>query len=658
MIHRTYFKSEGFMFPIDTFKSNGRIFFRFDFNREIMEEIKSMQGAQYHGFEGAPYVELVESVFGNNVGIWSCKDSTRNRFQLDFLEGKNPFANWDQEIKEHNFKRPLFSHQRDLANHILTVHYGLWSAEMGVGKTLSAIELMERYDKVSEEPIWYVAPKSALRAVDREFSKWELRQNPKVLTYNELVKQMTNWKDGQPAPQVLIIDESQKVKTPTAQRTQAAQALADGIREDHGMDGYVLLMSGSPAPKSPADWWSQCEIAYPGFIKEGNIHKFKQRLGLFEEKDSFAGGTFKARITWLDDSNKCAICGQFENHENHVIGNYKYHEFRESVNEVAKLYRRMKGLVVVKLKKDCLDLPEIQYREIEADTRPSTIRAAKMIAAQGLSAAKTLTLLRELSDGFQYVEEQDGEKQCPDCEDGYVDDFEIKPEYKEVYEETGLPPEDDSVPDDEYQDHYFNTVRVPCPTCAGNRVVAKYSRVVQRVKCPKDDILKDLLDEHEDIGRLVVYAGFTGSVDRCVEIALAEKWAVVKWDGKGIKIFNTEGELKKGDPIEIFQDLKTEWPKVCWVANAAAAGTGLTLTASPTIFYFSNSFNAEDRIQSEARIHRPSMDLNRGATIIDCFHLPTDRYVYKNLKEKRKLQDISMGEIQSIFDEREDGRIF
>ena len=72
---------------------------------------------------------------------------------------------------------------------------------------------------------------------------------------------------------------------------------------------------------------------------------------------------------------------------------------------------------------------------------------------------------------------------------------------------------------------------------------------------------------------------------------------------------------------------------------------GLTLTASPTIVYYSNDFNAESRIQSEDRIHRMGMDVNRGATIIDIVHLSSDELVLNNLRNKRKLQSLTLGEM-------------
>ena len=76
---------------------------------------------------------------------------------------------------------------------------------------------------------------------------------------------------------------------------------------------------------------------------------------------------------------------------------------------------------------------------------------------------------------------------------------------------------------------------------------------------------------------------------------------------------------------------------------------GITLTASPTICYYSNDFNAESRIQSEDRIHRPGMDVNLGATIIDLIHLPSDLLVLKNLQKKRDLQGLTLGEMKQAI---------
>ncbi|NJL71391.1 MAG: hypothetical protein HC888_07130, partial [Candidatus Competibacteraceae bacterium] len=120
--------------------------------------------------------------------------------------------------------------------------------------------------------------------MNSELGAMGFQNHSRIMTYEGLTKRMKEWKPGQPAPLGIAFDEASRVKNPPAQRSQAARAIADGIRQDHGKDGFVILMSGSPAPKSPLDWWNLCEIACPGFIREGSPEFFQERLGIFKER--------------------------------------------------------------------------------------------------------------------------------------------------------------------------------------------------------------------------------------------------------------------------------------------------------------------------------------------------------------------------------------
>lgn len=192
--------------------------------------------------------------------------------------------------------------------------------------------------------------------------------------------------------------------------------------------------------------------------------------------------------------------------------------------------------------------------------------------------------------------------------------------------------------------------------CGGEGKIPKEGRDVQRVNCPKDDVVRDVLEEHEEIGRLVIFASFSASVDRCVDLCIQQGWDVIRMDARGMQYIvseyntGTNIDLSKTECITRFQNPK-EWDKnIAYVGHPASGGTGLTLTASPSILYFSNSFNGEDRMQSEDRIHRLGMDENRGATIIDIIHLPTDRLILDNLKKKKKLQSATLGEITEYME--------
>lgn len=594
---------------------NGRVFFDFGYWPALNAEIKNMEGRKYHGFDN-----------NNPKKWWSIPLTQRNWFQLKFLMGENPYAKYDLPLIPFTSNRPLFKHQVEFVSHALTRQCCIIAGEMGTGKTLAGIELIEHVldltiNQFAEDYVWWIGPRSAIEAVKYEFVKWSAKYIPKFMTYERLVRVMTDWQPGRKAPQIVIFDESSKLKTPTAQRSQAGKKLADSVREDWKDQGYVILASGSPAPKSPADWWNQAEIACPGFLVEGDLFKFKNRLGIIQDKENVNGDRFPYLVGWRDNEKKCNTCGLLPEAPEHIdILDSHFHQWTASKNEVSLLYQRLKGLVLVKFKKDCLDLPDKFYKIINLSPAPDILRAAKLITDTAPTAIKALTLLRELSDGFQYVEKATGEQTvCTECSG------------------TGEIPLDDS--------------KIKCPSCNGKKEVPVYARSTAEVPCPKIEQLKLDLEEHEDIGRLVIYAGFTGSIDRIVQTCLAEKWSVLRVDGRGWTLFDLEDRHTDKNLISVFQDRQDEYPRLAFVGHPASAGMGLTLTASPTTIYYSNDFSGEARIQSEDRIHRPGMDLNRGATIKDYIHLPTDLKVLDNLKQKRDLQAMSLGILKDAIDE-------
>lgn len=634
------------MYPVQIDKVGDRLELSYGYNPELTAEVKAMQGAKYHGY-----------LPGDGRKIWSINDSQRNHFQLGYLahpgasDPLNPYHRYLKPLVPFQSTRNLYAHQNHLASHGLTRHYCEFGAEMGTGKTLAAFEVIDHGGAY----FWiYVAPKSAMVSAQREYKKWKPKVEPLWVTYDGLKKMMGEWKEGRPAPEGVIFDESSRVKTPTAQRSQACQYLADAIRNEHADKGFVILMSGSPAPKSPLDWWNQCEIACPGYIKEGTPEKFKKRLSLVKYKELFAGGgSYPELITWFDDEKKCKHCGLMEDDPIHLQGVDVFsgedcHTFENSVNEVAHLYKRLSGLVMIKFKKDCLDLPDKVYRVVYVKPTRSILNAASAITAKSTTTISALTLLRELSDGFQYVETPTGVEGCPQChgtlkttvlvEDGYVPtQIEYEKGCHVTWEEDEIVLGDPLILTEQVQD---------CTYCDLKGHVPTYTRAATEVPCPKEEALLEILDEHEDIGRIVIYGGFTGSVDRCCGICIKAGWTVIRVDGRG---WDSTLLGKPDDLLSIFQDKRDLYAKVAFIGQPGAAGMGLTLTASPTIVYYSNDFNGESRTQSEDRIHRIGMDVNRGATIIDIVHLPSDKVVLTSLQKKRKLEHMTMGEMRSAF---------
>lgn len=587
-----------------TSEQDGKYVVRFKYNRELVDSIKKLTNARWNP----------------DKKYWTVESNSHNKYQLAKIQNSiEPYKTLWEHV---NYipKRKLYDHQIEMVNQILEHHYCILACEMGTGKTLVAIEAIEN---MPQGPVWYIAPKSGIEAVRREFKKWGMSRKVNLYTYESLKKIV----EADP-PVCIIYDESSKIKTPTAQRSQAAFKMAEKIRETHGKKGYVVLMSGTPAPRTPVDWWHQCEVAMPGYIEEGDHFKFKKKLAVIVQRESIAGGVYPEIVTWKDDENKCNECGLLSVDHQDITD----HKFTKSRNEVKILHSKLTdGLVLIKFKKDCVDLPEKIYQEIQLRPTVEMLRLANSIKNTSPRAIEALTRLRELSDGFLY-EDVDGEEiNCPGCNGSG---------------KITIPEEGD------------------CDYCNGSGKVKNKVRSTREIGTPKDQFIIDELDAHEEIGRLIIWGGFVGTIDRLVKLVQSQGWATLRVDGRGF-----EGRLPDGELIDYqvlldamdgsnkeFENLLTHLPKVCFIGNPQAGGMALTLTGSPTMVFFSNSFDGTARMQSEDRFHRIGMDINRGATIKDLILLPTDKLVLENLRKKKTLQSITLGEIDEIWKEKKNSQ--
>lgn len=627
---------------------------RFGFNRKMIATVKALEGAHWCGYDD-----------DNPRKIWTISASQHNEFRLRYMMWlakpltyrkanlkEDPYYRYDLPLFPWKSDRPLYDHQGEMASLIVVRKCCEFACEMGTGKTLAAIEAAE-YLKMQTGDVWYVGPKAGCKAVPRELRKWECNHDWRFFTYEELVKYLKNIVGEIDAPKMFIIDEASKVKNPSAQRSQSVAFVADAVRSEHGNNGYVVEMSGSPSPKDPSDWWHQVRIIAPGFIKEGSKQQFKRDLCLIEQRDGLAGGTYPHLITWWDDIEKCAKCGGYHDardfdgdEEDYEVPDFD-HDFVASVDKVGGIYKRLKGLVLVKFKKDCLDLPEKREEIIDIMPTPSMLRTAKMIVKHGGRAVQVQSLLRQLSDGFQYKEVKIGENVCPECKG---DCKVMAPVPQEDYGLGG--------PDHNLDGAEFKEKEIPCGLCKATGKVPRYERQAEIVGSPKDEVFTDDLDEHEEGGRYIVWGGFQATIDRLVDMAHKNGWATLRIDGRGYQGMSATGEILDDEEMLDAMDasfknydvLLAKYPKICLCGNPEAGGMALTLTASPTSAYYSNSFKGEARIQSLERGHRAGMP-NWTHTIKDFVCLPSDQLVLDNLNKKLWMQAKSLGQVQLSMDE-------
>ena len=548
---------------------------------------------------------------------------------------------WNNFIITYVGQKLVFDIRRAMYEHLVRLSLR-FHGDMGTGKSrvaIAAAEYVKDAYNLQDDDFMFVGPVNAVNAVGRELRKWGCPLGITMYTYDKLVSHLKEY-EGKP-PRFLILDEASKLKNWATQRTKAVWHLTEAMRDEYGDDCWIIEMSGTPAPKFPVDWWSIAEIARPGFLKESTAVKLRNNLCVIEERENASGGMYPHILGWLDNVNKCKLCCETEAKHDDFAG----HPFTPSVNELEKIYHRLKGLVIIKRIDDCMDLPEMQRRIIRLKPSMTTVRAAKIIRDSSHRAPQKLMLIRELSDGFQYQDVEAGFIQCPRC-------LGTEKVMEHVQVEDGCPQSEEGLAS--AAQPIYEQIEIECPYCSGVGSVQNYETKPIYVDTPKDAYLEYLLEEYNEYGRFVVWGAFTATLDRLTEFCVAAGWAVLRIDGKGLSSHTgaTDPDVSVEDLMDCMDyshprhaDLLRSYPKVLVVAHPKSGGMSYTFTSAPAQFYYGNDFNAEDKMQSMARIRRGGMHKSRGVVTYEVVHLPEDKMVIDNLEAKKDMQAVTLNDL-------------
>ncbi len=532
-------------------KDNKLYYIRSRYDVDLVEELRAMKGSKWNP----------------DISAWTMPICERNTYAINYLLGERIASNESNVINRvniTNFERPLFIHQKEGILFALHKYKCMLAFEMGLGKTLVTIEIMERAAFGSEgiKIWWLVAPYGAQQEWKRQLKKWNARVIPSLITtYESLYKYMDVIDEP---PQGVIFDESIKIKNPNAQRSQISAELCRLVRLSH-RKSFILLLSGAPAPKEPIDWWHQIECIFPGWIREGDIYKFRKRYANLRKVDHGYGQFYEIE-SWKED-------------------------------EIAKLGKRLAPLVLVKKKKDCLDLPDKIFDIIYTpqEYKDKLKRITEIMILQSKTGIEALEKLRELSDGFQYRRKTVASENNSSS--------------------TGIDNSD-----------------VNSKNAVGH---------VNWIGSSKLDIIKQLLDfyhtENGGPGRLIIYAAFHASVDKLYKFVESNNWVSAKIDGRGWSDPNIL-QAFDGDRFENY----------CIIANSACV-YGLSFAKTECLIYYSNSFSVDHRIQSLDRRDRPGMDTTKGTRIVDIINLKTDQLILDRLKQGISIQEITLQEIKQCL---------
>ena len=157
------------------------------------------------------------------------------------------------------------------------------------------------------------------------------------------------------------------------------------------------------------------------------------------------------------------------------------------------------------------------------------------------------------------------------------------------------------------------------------------------VRTLKNNRIKELLDILEETdGKVIIWAVYRHDIKEITNVLSG------RYGAKCVEsFFGDTLDRDRQDIIDRFQDRESDLR--FFVGNPKTGGYGLTLTASHTVIYYSNSYDLEIRLQSEDRAHRISQD--KKVTYIDLITEGTvDELIVKNLRSKINLATKILGE--------------
>jgi len=273
--------------------------------------------------------------------------------------------------------------------------------------------------------------------------------------------------------------------------------------------------------------------------------------------------------------------------------------------ETSQFPKRVGNLIHTYYRKDLGKVFNVTFTRVRIPTQVEHLDQATEMLDNG-TPLQVLSSLRQLSDGFLYTKKVSICSCVPPCCANRDVCFDEEIPYCRSC----------------MQKFYLTS----CPTCKGAGL--KETRQSEFVHSRK---LKEIEKIISDLRRVVVYAAFTESLNRITDFFKNLGWDVIRIDGKGMQ----------GGCLEDFDMFVPGRTAV--VAHPACGGEGIDLSASETIIYYSNTFKASERWQSQDRCLSPG----NSVTIYDLIYLPTDEQVLDNLQQKRAAQEITLESIRS-----------
>jgi len=287
----------------------------------------------------------------------------------------------------------LFAHQEEAVKFITGKQgRGALFMEIGTGKTLTALSIYK--ELLSNEPnlkMLVICPISLINAAWGEdikkfttFTYCNLREGVKdaniyVINYESYALERIQSLINSLQVDMVCLDESSKIRNPKSRITKTLLHNRDNFR-------YRIIMSGTPAPNSPEEYWSQIKFCSPAL--PDSFYRFRNLYMKLERNGYEAGYVHPTKL-----------------------GEMFRKGFKYVMKDEKKFLDEIKPYCFWARKSECLDLPETMdvIREVTlSDGQMKVYRDMKrhMVAEIGDKlvlanvALTKLMKLRQLTSGF------------------------------------------------------------------------------------------------------------------------------------------------------------------------------------------------------------------------------------------------------------------
>lgn len=432
----------------------------------------------------------------------------------------------------------LWDHQKEVRDKALSQQNYALFLDLGTGKTCTTIQILaNHYNRhrrvlstlilcpISVTENWRreiirfsnVDPSNIVMLTGTAKKREELIKNSMrstgkimIMNYEGLIMKPVLNLLLEVAPQILVLDESQRCKSYKARRTVAAIQLSS-----RAWHRYIL--SGTPILNSPMDIFTQFHILDRG--------------------ETFGKNFFAFRQAYFYDQNA-------------GMPSHKYFPaWRPRPGTYEELQRKIYMKASRVMKSECLDLPPLTRARVYCDMSPQQAKAYKDM----------------LKNFIAYV----GDSAC-------VASLALTKALRLQQIVTGF-------------------------------IVDENENALVFDKNPRIEALKDTLEDIPPGEKAIIWASFRENYRHIESLFLKEGYSYRVLVG-GI----SDSERQKA--IDDFQND----PSVRFlIANQAAGGVGINLTAASYAVYYSRSFRLEDDLQSEARNYRGGSCQHDKITRID-----------------------------------------